>query len=129
MHDGIVIGVTGYLNRVSIALRRLPQAAVLEDYLVDYVQGERRTFRLEYLAVAHAVLTHEVALVDFLRDIAGDAAFEVHQSEARVRLLAIGAELREVRLEQREHQERLDAAAARDPGNPAVYVNLQSIEE
>ena len=40
MHDGIVIGVTGYLNRVSTALRRLPQAAVLEDYLVDYVQGE-----------------------------------------------------------------------------------------
>ncbi|KAI0739810.1 hypothetical protein C8Q80DRAFT_1124137 [Daedaleopsis nitida] len=125
MHDSDLNGQMPSLTRVVDALHRCQEWENHEAFVVDYIQEARCPFHLEWLDIAHATPEHEVLLLSILCDLAINAAFNVHQSEAQARLHLIAVELREIHIEQSHTQGCLAEAAARDSGNPAVFAARQ----
>lgn len=100
LHDGLLVGVSDLLGRVSIAIDQCLLSDGLEAFLVDLVQTHRLPYRLHFLDSVHATLQHELQLLEVMRDLARDDRYRVHFSEVLARLELVAGELREVRLEQ-----------------------------
>ncbi|KAI0739525.1 hypothetical protein C8Q80DRAFT_1123937 [Daedaleopsis nitida] len=129
MHDGNLNGQIPSLMRVVDAPRRCREWESHGAFVVDYIQEARHPFHLEWLGIAHTTLKHEVLLLSVLRNLAINAAFNVHQSKAQARYHLIAAELGEIHIEQSHIRGHLAEAAARDSGNPAVFAARQLLEE
>lgn len=100
LHDGLLVGVSDLLGRVSVAIDQCLLSDGLESFLVALVQKHRLPYRLHFLDSVHATLQHELQLLEVMRDLARDDRYRVHFSEVLARLELVAGELREVRVEQ-----------------------------